>query len=117
MREKYESLSAAVLRELAKSRGIKGISSMKKSQLVEAMLAQDEAEATETKVEEAVKEEENIAQVMSIMTIHVQKEQKVQRILPMQKNQKDAKAFWKSCRMDLVLFVVTIICREIMTYM
>ena len=55
MREKYESLSAAVLRELAKSRGIKGISSMKKSQLVEAMLAQDEAEATETKVEEAVK--------------------------------------------------------------
>lgn len=31
MREKYESLSAAVLRELAKSRGIKGISSMKKA--------------------------------------------------------------------------------------
>ena len=55
MREKYESLSAAVLRELAKSRGIKGISSMKKSQLVEAMLAQDEAEATETKMEEAEK--------------------------------------------------------------
>ena len=62
MREKYESLSAAVLRELAKSRGIKGISSMKKSQLVEAMLAQDEAEATETKVEEAVKKEEHTAE-------------------------------------------------------
>ena len=59
MREKYESLSAAVLRELAKSRGIKGISSMKKSQLVEAMLAQDEAEATETKMEEAEKKEEH----------------------------------------------------------
>lgn len=62
MREKYESLSAAVLRELAKSRGIKGISSMKKSQLVEAMLAQDEAEATETKVEETVKKEEHTAE-------------------------------------------------------
>ena len=62
MREKYESLSAAVLRELAKSRGIKGISSMKKSQLVEAMLAQDEAEATETKVEEAMKKEEHTAE-------------------------------------------------------
>ena len=59
MREKYESLSAAVLRELAKSRGIKGISSMKKSQLVEAMLAQDEAEATETKMEEVEKKEEH----------------------------------------------------------
>ena len=62
MREKYESLSAAVLRELAKSRGIKGISSMKKSQLVEVMLAQDEAEATETKVEEAMKKEEHTAE-------------------------------------------------------
>ena len=44
MREKYESLSASVLRELAKSRGIKGTSTMKKAQLVEAMLALDESE-------------------------------------------------------------------------
>ena len=39
MREKYESLSAAVLRELAKARGMKGISTLKKAELVEAMLA------------------------------------------------------------------------------
>ena len=44
MREKYESLAVAVLRDLAKSRGIKGTSTMKKEQLVEAMLALDEKE-------------------------------------------------------------------------
>ena len=35
MREKYESLSATVLRDLAKSRGIKSTSTMKKADLVE----------------------------------------------------------------------------------
>ena len=44
MREKYESLSATVLKDLAKARGIKGLTGMKKEQLVEAMLAQDEKE-------------------------------------------------------------------------
>ena len=44
MREKYESLAAAVLKELAKSRGIKITSSMKKADVVEAMLAKDEEE-------------------------------------------------------------------------
>ena len=42
MREKYESLSVTILRDLAKARGIKGASAMKKADLVEAMLAQDE---------------------------------------------------------------------------
>ena len=44
MREKYESLAVADLREIAKSRGIKGISTMKKGEVVEAMLALDEEE-------------------------------------------------------------------------
>ena len=42
MREKYESLSVSVLRDLAKARGLKGTSTMKKSEVVEAMLAEDE---------------------------------------------------------------------------
>ena len=46
MREKYESLALAVLRDLAKSRGIKGTSTMKKGDIVEAMLALDEKEKT-----------------------------------------------------------------------
>jgi transcription termination factor Rho len=41
MREKYESLSATALRDVAKSRGIKNTSTMKKADLVEAMLAED----------------------------------------------------------------------------
>ena len=46
MREKYESLSVAVLRDLAKSRGIKGVTAMKKADIVNAMLALDEQEAS-----------------------------------------------------------------------
>lgn len=42
MREKYESLALANLKELAKVRGIKRASTMKKSELVEAMLKEDE---------------------------------------------------------------------------
>ena len=40
-REQYESLSAAVLKDLAKTRGLKGLTGMKKAELVEAMLAED----------------------------------------------------------------------------
>ena len=42
MREKYESLAVGELRELAKVRGIKSTSTMKKAELVEAMLEEDE---------------------------------------------------------------------------
>lgn len=49
MREKYESLSLAQLRDIAKARGLKGISTMKKGELVEAMLAEDERESRENK--------------------------------------------------------------------
>ena len=47
MREKYESLALTQLRELAKVRGLKGTSQMKKPELVEAMLAEDEREKQE----------------------------------------------------------------------
>ena len=42
MREKYESLPVATLRDLAKAREMVGVSTMKKAELVEAMLEQDE---------------------------------------------------------------------------
>ena len=42
MREKYESLALVQLKELAKVRGLKGTSTMKKAELVEVMLAEDE---------------------------------------------------------------------------
>ncbi len=42
MREKYSTLSMAQLRELAKVRGIKGIFSMHKEELVDALVAEEE---------------------------------------------------------------------------
>lgn len=66
MREKYESLAAGVLRDIAKSRGIKGTSTMRKSQLVEAMLEEDERlksqEAPEQKTAEPRPAEQRLAE-------------------------------------------------------
>lgn len=42
MREKYETLPLATLKDLAKTRGIRGISAMKKADVIEAMLKEDE---------------------------------------------------------------------------
>ena len=58
-REKYESLPLATLRELAKARKMKGISTLKKGDLIEAMLAQDDKEKQEeanAQAKEEVKE-------------------------------------------------------------
>ena len=44
MREKYETLALTDLKEIAKSRGIKGTSTMKKADVIEAMLELDEQE-------------------------------------------------------------------------
>ena len=54
MREKLESLGVAVLRDLAKQRGIKGTSTMRKAQLVDVLVEENEKEKNEneTKMEE-----------------------------------------------------------------
>lgn len=54
MRERYESLPLATLKELAKARGLKGISTIKKAELIELMLQEDEKEKKEK--QETVKE-------------------------------------------------------------
>ena len=64
MREKYESLSAVVLRDLAKARGLKNISGMKKSDLVDLMVAEDERQGREenTKQREQTSQREQTPQ-------------------------------------------------------
>jgi len=49
MREKYESLGLSELREIAKARGLKGISTLKKAELVERMLEEDEKDKADGK--------------------------------------------------------------------
>ena len=44
MKKKYETLSLETLRDLAKRRGIKGLSGVKKSEVIERMIAKDEEE-------------------------------------------------------------------------
>ena len=70
MREKYESLSLATLKDLAKARGLKGISTLRKPELIERMLEEDEKEKassgsaeaknTEYRQEEPAKEENRV---------------------------------------------------------
>ena len=59
-REKYESLPLATLKELAKARKMRGVSTLKKGDLIDAMLELDEQEEQKEAAEEAreeVKEE------------------------------------------------------------
>ena len=61
MREKYESLSLATLKDLAKARGLKGISTLRKPELINRMLEEDEKEAAQKmpapKAQESVQNE------------------------------------------------------------
>ena len=57
-REKYESLPLATLKELAKARKMKGVSGLKKSDLIDAMLALDAQENQKTVPAEAKEEKE-----------------------------------------------------------
>lgn len=52
MREKYESLALPALRDIARARGLKVTSAMRKADVVEAMLAEDEKEKNGAQKEE-----------------------------------------------------------------
>ena len=62
MREKYESIAVADLRDIAKSRGIKGTSAMKKKDVVEAMLALDEEEKLKSAADKKTADDKNPAE-------------------------------------------------------
>ena len=74
MKEKYESLSLAVLRDVAKSRGIKGTSAMRKEAVIQAMLVEDEktaaAETLKAQASENGKSVSDMEQLDSGQTAH-----------------------------------------------
>ena len=68
MREKYETIALADLREIAKSRGIKGVSAMKKADIIEAMLAEDEkAKISPEKLSDELDSGETASGILEVM--------------------------------------------------
>ena len=63
MREKYESLPLATLRDLAKARHLKGVSTMKKADIIELMLEEDEKDNTKAVREEVKNEKSGTADI------------------------------------------------------
>ncbi len=85
-REKYESLGLTVLKDIAKSRGIKHLSGLKKADIIEAMLELDRKEEEEksdndTAVKDTKKEETIKKPIIrkSENIIHINQDGKVQR--------------------------------------
>ena len=58
MREKYESLSLATLKDLAKARKLKGVSALRKPELIERMLEEDGKQGTIQSKGEIIRETE-----------------------------------------------------------
>ena len=128
MREKYESLSATVLRDLAKSRGIKSTSTMKKADLVEAMLAEDAKKEKEKAAKESEKKQEQSApsekperkradSAESAKEGSKEGEREEASQDDTIKNLDSGIEFLRLCRMDSDLSVPTITCRVRMTFM
>ena len=139
MREKYESLSLATLKDLAKARGLKGISTLRKPELIERMLQEDEKESTggeaEMKKTEILQEEPGRQEnrVRENRTSYEANERKIIRteiiqngrnmhirIRPIRHSltvEKKQMVFWRSFRTDMDLFAVQIISQVKMIFM
>ena len=62
-REKYESLSLSTLKEVAKTRGLRGISTMKKADLIDLMLEEDDKVSIKEAKEEVKSEKAGTADI------------------------------------------------------
>ena len=94
MKEKYETLPLTTLKELAKARGLKGISTMKKAQVIELMLQEDEKEQEKEKQEKREIKKSMILTAWTVALLHAE--------------------FWRLCQMGSDLSEVIIIFQEIM---
>ena len=74
MREKYESLSVVALKDLAKARGLKNLSALKKAEVVDAMVAEDRRlEQIKKHEEEAARQKENTREKTPKETVAAEK--------------------------------------------
>ncbi|MCI8485239.1 MAG: transcription termination factor Rho [Lachnospiraceae bacterium] len=99
MREKYESLSVVALKEVAKARGLKHLSGLKKSELVELMLKEDERTAQirdigkeEKQIQTENKREERQIQIEKKEEKQVQEEKEEKQIQAEKKEEKQVQA-------------------------
>ena len=79
MKEKYESLSLATLKDLAKARGLKGISTMRKPELIERMLEEDKKEQT-AENEQLFPEQQKRIPYLQDQSLWQQKKQKIREV-------------------------------------
>ena len=91
-RERYESLPLATLKELAKARNMKGVSTLKKSALIDEMLKLDE---TEKQMQANEKAKEEVRQEM--------KEKKEESDIEQLDSGKTAKGIFRESRMCMWL--------------
>ena len=98
MRDKYESLPLSTLKDLARARGLKGISTMKKAELIERMLEEDEKDKQASR--EQVKEMSANTGDKEVHDIGLRRT-----------------GFWRCFPMGTDLSEAPIICQERMTYM
>ncbi len=92
MREKYESLPLVQLKELAKVRGLKGTSTMKKAELVEAMLAEDERLKKEEEAKAAEQKQESATE--TVRSEEPQKQERSERPVRQERNYRPDRNYW-----------------------
>ena len=121
MREKYESLSLATLKDLAKARGLKGVSALRKPELIERMLHEDELEG-ETKKQSGRNRSRVKWKVTERESPSITKHWNVHSIMPRQRQysltvEREQTESLRYFRMDMGLSDVRIIFRGKMIFM
>lgn len=129
-REKYESLPLATLKELAKARKMKGVSTLKKADLIEAMISLDEQEDQEKLSEQKESSQEHLKEMQNQnreeKAASELKENKEHREAKDKKPETDMEQLDSGCSVSGILEImptvldlseVTTIFREKMTYM
>ena len=128
MREKYESLSLTTLKDLAKARGLKGISTLRKPELIERMLQEDAAEVSNKAADllmSQMKEKHIRNEITRKKTIRIRRlirnVQIIRTEIPQIRHsltvERKQMVFWRCFRMAMDLFAVRIIFLEKMIFM